>query len=273
MQPSPAEVARTLAAGHLPATAHVACRPGPFPVRHVADDHGRMLLLSPAGGALAVALRPQEGTDDTAMVLDIADVPPVAGSPSLGRVWVSGWARRLDGAEAREAALDYAAIDASGDLLDVGDGQVLHRMEVAEIRYERHRTMNLLPPDFGRTGSGPLTGAGHRRPRHVEKSPLIDVDPDEFAEATPDPLRTIEFDLLADLSDHHVEEMAAYVRRRLGPAAQPTGEPRVVRLDRYGFVVRLDERLARMAFPRPVADRHDLAHLLHPVLCHRCSPS
>jgi len=240
MQPSPAEVARTLAAGHLPATAHVACRPGPLPVRHVADDHGRMLLLSPADGTLATALRPQDGVDDTAMVLDIADVPPMADSPSLGRVWVSGWARRLTGDEARSAAMDYAAVDASGDLLDVGDGQVLHRMEVAEVRFERHST-------------------------------LIDVDPDEYAEATPDPLRQVEFDLIADLSDHHVAEMAAYVRRNLGPAAQPSVEPRVVRLDRYGFVVRLDERLARMAFPRPVTDRHDLAHLLHPVLCHSCS--
>jgi hypothetical protein len=240
MQPSPAEVARTLAAGHLPATAHVACRPGPFPVRHVADDHGRLLLLSPAGGTLTAALRPQDGADDTAMVLDIADVPPMADSPSLGRVWVSGWAKRLDGPAAREAALDYAAVDASGDLLDVGDGQVLHRLEVAEVRYERHDT-------------------------------LLDVDPDAYAEATPDPLRLVEFDLIVDLSDHHVAEMAAYVRRHLGPAAQPSGEPRVVRLDRYGFVVRLDNRLARMAFPRPVSDRHDLAHLLHPVLCHSCS--
>jgi hypothetical protein len=242
MQPSPAEVARTLAAGHLPAVAYVACRPGPFPVRHAGDEHGRMLLLSPAGGALTAALRPVGGATDTAMVLDISDVPPTAGSPSLGRVWVSGWAERLDGDEARKAALDYAAVDASGDLLDVGDGQVLHRMEVAEVRYERHRT-------------------------------LVDIDPDEYAAAAPDPLRQVEFDLIADLTDHHEDAMAAYVRRRLGPAAQPADEPRVVRLDRYGLVVRLDDRLARMAFPRPVTDRHDLAHLLHPVLCHRCSPS
>lgn len=239
MQPTPAEVARTLAAGHLPALAHVACRPGPFPVRHVTDDHGRLLLLSPSDGALTTALRPADGADDTAMVLDISDVPPMAGSPSLGRVWLSGWARRLDGDEARAAALDYADVDASGDLLDVGAGQVLHRIDVAEVRYERHET-------------------------------LIDVDPDEYAEATPDPLRRVEFDLIADLADHHVEEIGAYVRRRLGPAFQPSAEPQVVRLDRYGFVVRLDERLARLAFPRPVTDRHDLAHLLHPVLCHRC---
>jgi hypothetical protein len=240
MQPTHAEVARTLAAGHLPATAHIACRQGPYPVRHVADSQGRVLLLAPRNGALTTALRPMEGADDTALVLDISDVPPVAGAPSLGRVWVAGWAVALSGDEAREAALEYADTDPASDLLDVGDTQVLHRMDVAEVRYERNGV-------------------------------LVDVDPDDYALASPDPLSAIEFDLIADLSDHHVEEMAGYVRRQLGPAARPGDDPRVVRLDRYGFVVRLGERLARLSFPRPVADRHDLAHLLHPVLCHRCT--
>jgi hypothetical protein len=239
MQPTPAEVARTLAAGHLPAVAYIACRPGQLPVRHVSDANGGVLLLSPRDGAFATAARPPESTDDTAMVLDISDVPPMAGSPSLGRVWVSGWVRPLGGDEARQAALDYADVDASGDLLDVGAGQVLHRMEVAEVRHERH-----------------------------EK--LVDIDPDEYAAASPDPLSRIEFDLIADLADHHRDEMSAYVRRQLGSTFQPRDEPRVVRMDRYGFVVRLDEKLARLSFPRPVTDRHDLAHLLHPVLCHRC---
>jgi hypothetical protein len=253
MQPTHAEVARTLAAGHLPATAHIACRPGPLPVRHVTDAQGRVLLLSPADGALATALQPQPGPEltrggkpqmnpyeDTAMVLDITDVPPLAESPGLGRVWVSGWATRLTGDEARAAALDYAEVDACGDLLDVGGTKVLHRMDVAEVRYERN-----------------------------EK--LVDVDPDEFAAATADPLRQIEFDLIADLADHHLAEMSAYVRRQLGSTFQPKAEPQVVRLDRYGFLVRLDGKLARLGFPRPVTDRHDLAHLLHPVLCHRCT--
>ncbi|GIE96928.1 DUF2470 domain-containing protein [Paractinoplanes rishiriensis] len=253
MQPTHAEVARTLAAGHLPAVAHIACRPGPLPVRHVTDAQGRVLLLSPSDGAFAAALAPQPGAeptrggkpqinpyDDTAMVLDITDVPPMAGSPALGRVWVSGWATRLDGDEAKQAAMDYAEIDASGDLLDVGGSKVLHRMDVAEVRYERN-----------------------------EK--LVDVDPDDFAAAAPDPLRQIEFDLIADLADHHLAEMSAYVRRQLGSTFQPRAEPQVVRMDRYGFMVRLDDKLARLAFPRPVTDRQDLAHLLHPVLCHRCA--
>jgi hypothetical protein len=240
MQPTHAEVARTIAAGHMPASAHIACRPGQFPVRHVTDAYGRALLLSPRDGALAAALHPAEGTDDAALLLDITDVPPIAGGPSLGRVWLAGWAVALTGDEARAAALDYADTDAASDLLDVGDTQVLHRMEVAEVRYERN-------------------GA------------LFDVDPDAYAAATPDPLRTIEFDLIADLADHHVAEMTSYVRRQLGPVAGPADEPRVVRLDRYGFMVRVGDRLARLAFPRAVQDRHDLAHLLHPVLCHRCN--
>jgi hypothetical protein len=239
MQPTHAEVARTLAAGHLPAVAHIACRQGPLPVRHVTDVQGRVLLLSPSGGAFATAVKPQPGTDDTAMVLDITDVPPVAGAPALGRVWVSGWATRLEGDEAKQAALGYAEIDASGDLLDVGGTKVLHRMDVSEVRYEDNEN-------------------------------LVDVDPDEFAAASPDPLRQIEFDLITDLADHHLAEMSAYVRRQLGSTFQPRDEPQVVRMDRYGFLVRLDDRLARLAFPRPVTDRHDLAHLLHPVLCHRC---
>jgi hypothetical protein len=239
MQPTHAEVARTLAAGHLPGTAHIASRQGPYPVRHVTDAQGRPLLLAPRNGALTAALTPADGTDDTALVLDISDVPPVAGGPSLGRIWVSGWAVALTGAEARAAALDYADTDPAPDLLDVGDSQVLHRMEVAEIRYERHGV-------------------------------LADIDPDDYALAAPDPLRTIEFDLIADLDDHHVGAMAAYVRRQLGPAARPGEQPRVVRIDRYGFLARIGDRVARLSFPRPVADRHDLAHLLHPVLCHRC---
>jgi len=237
MQPTHAEIARTLAAGHLPASAYIACCQGPFPVRHVTDAQGQVLLLSPRDGAVTGALR---APGNTALVLDIPDVPPVAGAPALGRVWISGWARALSGAEARAAALDYADTDAAPDLLDVGDTQVLHRVEVAEVRYER-------------------SGVS------------FDVDPDEYAAAEPDPLRAIEFDLIADLADHHITQMTAYVRRQLGPVARPGDEPRVVRLDRYGLMVRVGDRLARLAFPRPVEDRRDLAHLLHPVLCHRCA--
>jgi hypothetical protein len=247
MQPSPAEVARTLAAGRLPGNAHIACRPSPHLVRHATDVAGHVLMLVPAGGELAEALRPAEGTDDVAVVLDVQDVPPVAGSPTLGRVWVSGWAAPLTGVEARQAAQDFVDIDPVGDLLDVGRGQVIFRMEPAEVRLE----------------------VGGR---------VTDIDPEEYAAAEPDPLQAVEWDLLTDLADHHVPEMAGFIQRQLAESGHisPSGPPpRVVRLDRYGFVVSLGapgrEYRARLAFPRAVADRADLARLLHPVLCRRCA--
>jgi hypothetical protein len=250
MQPSPAEVARTLAAGRLPGNAHIACRPSPHRVRHATDAAGQVLMLVPVESDLAGALRPAEGADDVAVVLDVQDVPPVAGSPALGRVWVSGWAAPLAGIAARQAAQDFVDIDPVGDLLDVGRGQVLFRMAPAEVRLE----------------------AGGR---------IRDIDPDEYAAAEPDPLQAVEWDLLTDLADHHVPEMSEYIGRQLaesghtGPGGLGGPAPRVVRLDRYGFVVALGapghEYRARLAFPRPVADRADLARLLHPVLCRRCA--
>ncbi|MGW0432661.1 DUF2470 domain-containing protein [Micromonospora sp. NPDC003197] len=252
MQPSPAEIARTLSAGRLAGTAYTACRPGAYPVRHVVDRNGRVLLLVPAEGEPASLFRPAGGADDVAVVLDVRDQPPTAGAPSLGRVWVSGWASELAGPAGRAAALDYADHDPTGDLLGVGSEFRLYGFDALEIRLERAGT-------------------------------TVSVDPDEYASAEPDPLHHIERELLADLTDHHGPAISEFVRSRLGermataadaPAqvAMANDTPaRVVRLDRYGFVVTLgpgdSPSRARIAFPRPVRDRADLARLLHPVLC------
>ncbi|MGI5148662.1 DUF2470 domain-containing protein [Plantactinospora sp. CA-294935] len=246
MQPSSAEVARTLAAGRLPGTAQAAYRPGPHQVRHATDSSGRVLLLVSIVSDLAAALRPTRDSRGTALVLDVRDLPPAAGAPPLGRVWISGWPEPLAGAEARQAAVDFAEVIPTGDLLDVGRGFTLYRFEPAEIRLERAGTV-----------------------RHVE--------PAEYAAAEPDPLHAMERDLLADLADHHGPEIAAFLRRQLGDLVPPGGAdeppPRVLRLDRYGMVVALGGRgtrcRARLAFPRPLAGQAELVELLHPVLCRR----
>ncbi|MFK3982160.1 DUF2470 domain-containing protein [Micromonospora sp. NPDC050397] len=242
MQPSPAEVARTLAAGRIAGSAYVANRPGPYRTRHVTDAQGRVLLLVSVVDDLALALRPVPGTDDTALVLDVRDLPPAAGAPPLGRVWISGWATALAGTEARQAALDYAEIDSTGDLLDVGGRFTLYRFEPAEIRLER-------------------------------ETETIHIDPGEYGNVEPDPLHHLERELLADLADHHQREITEFVLRQLGESApRPVGgpPPRVVRLDRYGFVVLLgapgSRYRVRLAFPRPVRDHADLVQMLHPVL-------
>ena len=244
MRPSPAEVVRTLVAGRLPGLAHLAHRPGPYQVRHVTDEQGRVLLLVPVVSDLVAALHPGPDADDVAVVLDVLDLPPAAGAPPLGRAWISGWVTPLSGVAARQAALDFAEVEPTGDLLDVGTRFRLHRFEVAEARLEQ-------------------AGA------------MLRVDPDEYAAAEPDPLHRIEAELLADLADHHAEEIAGYVRRQLGGAGAGPADvlPRIVRLDRYGFVAAFGapgaRQRARLSFPRPVVDQHDLATLLHPVLCRR----
>ncbi|MGK5741847.1 DUF2470 domain-containing protein [Micromonospora sp. URMC 103] len=239
MRPSPAEIVRTLVAGRLPGLAHVAHRPGPHHVRHVTDPDGRILLLVPVVSDLAGALRPAADEEDVAVVLDVLDLPPAAGAPTMGRAWVSGWAAELGGDDARRAALDFAAVEPTGDLLDLGTRFRLFRFEVAEARWER--------------------AGGVRR-----------IDPAAYAEAEPDPLHPIEGELLADLADHHGPEVTRYLRRQLGLTGD--GEPpRVVRIDRYGFVVALGRpgarRRTRLSFPAPVADHAELVRLLHPMIC------
>ncbi|MFF5055553.1 DUF2470 domain-containing protein [Micromonospora sp. NPDC000663] len=239
MRPSPAEIVRTLVAGRLPGLVHLAHRPGPHHARHVTDPDGRVLLLVPVASHLAAALQPVAGGNDVAVVLDVLDLPPAAGAPALGRAWVSGWAAELRGDEARHAAVDFAAVDPTGDLLDVGTRFRLYRFEVAEVRWERAGTV--------------------RR-----------VDPGEYAEAEPDPVHPVEARLLADLAERDAPEMTDYLRRQLGLTGQtPDGPPRVVRIDRYGLVVALGRaggrRRVRLAFPRPVTDPDELAGLLPPL--------
>ncbi|MEH1016680.1 DUF2470 domain-containing protein [Micromonospora sp. CPCC 206060] len=237
-QPSPAEIARTLSSGRLPGTAYVAHGLGPHQVRHATDGQGRVLLLVSVVSDLARALRPEAG-DDTAVVLDVPDLPPAAGSPALGRVWISGWAGLLTGAEARQAALDFAETDPTGDLLDVGRGFALYRFEPAEVRLEKG-------------------------------SSVLRIDPEEYVIAEPDPLHPVEREIIVDLTGRHGPGVTELLSRHLTDRS-PGTPPRLVRIDRYGMVVALGcpgtERTARLVFPRPVRDRADLVRLLHPVLC------
>ncbi|MER7168389.1 DUF2470 domain-containing protein [Micromonospora sp. NPDC000207] len=238
MRPNPAEVVRTLMAGRLPGLAHVAHRPGPHPVRHVTDPEGRMLLLVPVAGDLAAALEPGPA-GDVAVVLDVLDLPPTAGAPTLGRAWVSGWATRLDDDERLLAALDFADTLPTGDLLDLGTAFHLYRFEVAEARLERGDA-------------------------------VLRIDPQEYAEAEPDPVHQVEEQVLADLAGHHAGEVTEYVRRLLDPKPL-TGPVRPLRIDRYGLVVAYGplggRHRVRLTFPHPVGHPDDLARALHPVLC------
>ncbi|MFI7023496.1 DUF2470 domain-containing protein [Micromonospora sp. NPDC049900] len=241
MRPSPAEIVRTLVAGRLAGLVHVACRPGLHHVRHVTDRDGRVLLLVPVVSDLTAALRATGPDRPLAVALDVLDLPPAAGAPSLGRALVSGWVRQLTGPEERAAALDFAEADPTGDLLDVGTRFRLCRFEVEQAQWDRAGTV--------------------RR-----------IDPAAYAEAEPDPLHPVEAVLLADLADRYADRLSAYLCRRLGRTGVDV-TPRVERIDRYGMLVSFGHAGARhrtrLAFTRPVAGHDEIPRLfdemLHPA--------
>lgn len=239
MEPGLAEVARTLASGLLPGVGYVHRHPDPLRVRHATDRDGAPLLLAPAGGELDAALQSPRGETGVAMVLRVDDVAPVAWAPWRGRLWLAGWVRRLEGAATRAAADEYAELTPTGDLLNVGRGHALYRMEVVDARLAR---------------------AGR----------LLEVDLADFRRARPDPSCRHERDLLAHLAAHHAGELTDLVTWLTGRPARAGW--RAVRLDRYGLILarprtwRRPQRI-RVPFPRPAGDVTDLARILHPMLC------
>jgi hypothetical protein len=251
MPPTPAEIVRTLAAGHLAAFVHAPRHPLPEAIRFAPDSAGDLLILAAYTDPVANALRPgndaDPDADDTAVAIRVDDVPPVDAAPTRGRAWLSGWARPLCGTIARAAAVEFAAVHPTGDLLALGRGFVLHRVEVAEVRLQRG-------------GS------------------LVNVDPASYATAEADPLGPVEGMLLHDLAEHHRGDLAALLHR-LAPAG--TGRGAIItalRLDRYGMVVELDDPMAsettrprrlRVDFPVPLDRPEQLGQLLRDTHSHR----
>jgi hypothetical protein len=261
MEPSPAEITRTLAAGHLSARVRTVSG-AEFAVQHVTDRMGRLLLLVAEGGAAERGLRPvatEAGgpvDTDSIAVLTVADRPPVCGGPWYGRVELTGWATRLTGTTATRAALDFAEAKPLGELLDVGSGMTLYRLDLAEIDW---------------TAPGYATGA-----EDPDELRTLEVDVDAFLDAEPDPFGADESALLADLADHHsdlLEELCSQAKEAAVPGAESA---RALRVDRYGLVLGVqeagEERWIRAGFRGPVADRRELAEIFHLLACCRCRP-
>jgi hypothetical protein len=116
-----AQIAHALAAASTTVEVRVVWHPDPFQVRHALDGHGRPLLLCRAGGALDNAL-----TSNDAVVLSVCR--------GRNQLWIAGWAAPASGVV---AALEFAAARPLGDLLDVGRGYGIYRVDVAEIRLRR----------------------------------------------------------------------------------------------------------------------------------------
>jgi hypothetical protein len=244
MGPTVAEVTRTLLSGRLRGTVTVAGRASK--VSHATDCAGLPMLLVPTGGPLDEELggASPRSAPAPAVRIRVDDVPPATPAPHLGTATIDGRPRPLAGAAAATAVLEFAEANPVPDLFDVGGAMTLYLIE----------------------------------PRHVQLARagvVVGVDVGDFMAADPDPLHEYEHDLLVDLADHHRAEMEDYFRGLLAAArVDCRTPPRAVRLDRYGFTLDIGlpeharPRWVRISFARPVADRHELAHRLHPVLFH-----
>lgn len=156
-----AQLARTLAASTQPGTAQVAWGAHPFRVRHAVDGEGNPLLLCRTAGELDSTLRPVEGESDTAAVLCVT---ASVGRHRGAKVWISGWVAPLSGAQARDAAIEFAAVNPLSDLLGIGDGHTLYRMDVAEVRLEcpGGHLEEIDPADYAAAEALPVFGSGSR---------------------------------------------------------------------------------------------------------------
>ncbi len=210
MPPTAAEVARTLATGRLPGRISLPTLATDIPVAHATTTRGQVLIAARRDSRAWLSL--MVNGDDATAVLTIADVPPFPDSPRLGTVHVGGWVSRLGDSEVHSAGLQFAECNPLDDLLDLTAGVDLFRLEPGEVHLKRYND-------------------------------TITLDPDEFIQATPDPLHPNERALLQDLRDYHLTELA-----RLVLASENSCRP--VRLDRHGLVLAMPH-LHRIEFPHP----------------------
>jgi hypothetical protein len=241
-EPSPAERARTVLRAAPSVTVLTMPDRADVIAVHGTDDAGCPLLLvedtSPL--AVAVAAKPEEIT----AVVHAVDVCPTPMPDRVrAEVWVGGWLSTVPDAERTAAALALADREPAGELLDVGAGWSVLRLEVAEIRIHDR-----------------MYGGGQP----------VDVDPELCAEAKPDPLVDGEADWLGHLVTSHPAEFAqlcVLIPDRLRP---PGSCLRPIGLDRYGLVFRVDHtsgpRHARVPFRAPLTEAGQLPRAVHTLL-------
>lgn len=243
--PTPAERART-----------VACRPsaavcaagvsGSRLLAHATTRAGRVLLVVPADGELAVAVvaAPEGDLPALVMVTDHAPVP--LRDQVRAQLWLSGWLTPVAGKDLRAASLEFAEMLPAGPLLDVGSTATLLRLDLAEV----------------------VLGEG---------GGTVEITPEDYAAAAPDPLVAVETAALRHLDDDHPAELALLRTRVPGGWLRDGDVVRPLGLDRCGFRLRIESRRGhrdvRVPFDAPVSTEADLGPAVHRLLCaaRRCA--
>ncbi|MGY1846352.1 DUF2470 domain-containing protein [Blastococcus sp. SYSU DS1021] len=239
LRPAPAERARTVATR----SAATVCAPGVEGGRllaHSVTSAGQVLLVVPADGDIADAVHraPDQDLSALLMVSDHAPVP--LRRPIRAQLWLSGWATPVRAEDERAAVLAFAETRPTEVLLDVGRSARLLRLDLAEVV-------------LGEGGDG------------------VEVSPQEFAVARPDPLAAVEADHLRHLAGAHADVLALLAGRVPADVVGPAGVVRPLALDRFGFRLRVEQPLGhtdvRVPFPRPLTCAGQLGAAVGQLLC------
>src|SRR4051795_3635372 len=131
-RPTSAERARTVA-GRPAAAVCAAGIDGSRVLGHATTADGQVLLVVPTDGEVCTAVRHSADGDLAALVMVTDHAPVRLRDPVRAQVWLSGWLTPVWAGEERAAALAFAEVTPVTDLLDVGRGATLLRMDLAEI--------------------------------------------------------------------------------------------------------------------------------------------
>jgi hypothetical protein len=239
LRPTAAERARTVA-GRPGAAVCAAGIDGSRVPAHATTACGQVLLVVPSDGEVAAAVSGARDGDLAALVLVTDHAPVPLRDPVRAQVWLSGWLTAVRPADERAAALAFADVAPVPELLDVGRGATLLRLDLAEV----------------------VLGEG---------GAVTEVTPQAYAAAEPDPLAGIEATALRHLVSAHPDELSA-LQSWVPPCWR--GESAVVQplgLDRYGFRLRIEDRHGsrdvRVPFSAPVSGPDALGPAVHRLLC------
>ncbi|MGY1812452.1 DUF2470 domain-containing protein [Blastococcus sp. SYSU D00820] len=221
---APAERARTVATRAAAALCVAGREPG-RPLAHATTADGRVLVLVPDDGEVMRTLQAGATSDVTALLMVSDRAPVPLRDPVRAQLWLSGWLTPVPAHDRREATLAFADVRPAGELLDVGRGTTLLRLDLAEVVLGEH-------------------GA------------CTEVGLPEYAAARPDPLAAVEADMLTHLDRDHPEVLTLLRSRIPAGAVGPRDAVRPLGLDRYGYRLRIERPAGhadvRIPFPRPL---------------------
>lgn len=239
LRPTAAERARSVACSGSATLCAAAVGCAPL-LAHATTAGGDLLLVVPSDGELMTAVRcsPQ---GDLPCLLTLTDRAPVAlREPIRAQLWISGWLTPVHRADQAAAILAFADVSPAEVLLDVGRSASLLRLDYADL----------------------VLG---------ESGPTVEVTPEQYAAASPDPLVAVEADAVRHLEQAHPQELAVLRSRLPDDCAGPDDVVRPLGLDRWGLRFRIERlrgcRDVRLSFAGPLSCPAELGEAMRRLLC------